>query len=479
MFEEHTSTRGPKSPCERILLWQTGLLIVFSGWAFGGNIPWAPGYLAMLGWLSVIILLIYRFKYQNNSRRILTRYILWMMPVWVSGVLFLWGLKNPALHSTEIGGSMLTWIQLPQNSWMPVNLAPDATWMPWLLLGGIYSTAVAIILIVESRFIVHQLLRIGVLSTAGHALFGFFLMLFESEKMLGVYTVSHPQAFGLFPHPAHWAAYALLWTGVVMALLLKSGIRAFDRSKPVDQILYSACVLLLTASLLAAGPIALWMGWAGLAGCTALASGLLLYNQTTHPRIIMATTLTTLGLVFIVTAMTGTWAAQAYDLSHINPLVNNISSLSPEETKALRRDGWRAFEERPWTGWGQGSTPAALSIYNQVDLTGDHYASPRSDLLQSLIEHGVVGTIVWWLLPITVVGQTLIRRRPAPAYILTAVIVIAAAAMTFGFPLRSPAFLCGFWVITGCCYRMNVLSRKDQSKRNRKRPSISHGIVAN
>lgn len=479
MFEEHTSVRGPRSPCEKLLLWQTGLLIVFSGWAFGGNIPWAHGYLAMLGWLSLIILLIYRFKYQHNSRRILLRYFSWMLPVWASGLLYFWGLLNPALVTTRAGNLTLAWLNPPANPWLPVNINPEAAWLPWLLLGGIYSTAIAIILIVESRFIIHQLLRIGVLSTAIHALFGFFLMLFESEKLLGIFTVSHPHPFGLFPHPAHWAAYSLLWAGVVMALLVNSGVKAFDRTKPADKLAYSGSFVVLTATLLVSAPVVLWLGWLGLVGCTAIISGVFLYHQAGRQTIMLATMLTTLGLCFIVATLAGTWAAHAREATHRNPLVNDLAFLSQDETKALRRDGWRAFEERPWTGWGQGSTPAILSLFNQVDLTGDHYASPRSDLLQSLIEQGVLGTVVWWLLPLAVVGQMLTSRPPPPGYMLGAVMLVAAVIMVFDFPLQSPAFLCGFWVVAGCCYRLNVLSRKEQTKRNRQRTAISKITVTN
>src|SRR5262249_44342486 len=112
-----------------------------------------------------------------------------------------------------------------------------------------------------------------------------------------------------------------------------------------------------------------------------------------------------------------------------------------EDTQAL----WRA---RPWWGWGAGSFRIVYTFQQGIDQSPLYYAYARSDLWQSLAEHGIIGTVAWIAPALGILVRLGLRRRVAAFLIVPLAALAAIAALGLvDFPLQSPAVFFSFWLI--------------------------------
>jgi O-antigen ligase len=126
-------------------------------------------------------------------------------------------------------------------------------------------------------------------------------------------------------------------------------------------------------------------------------------------------------------------------------------------------------EDRLWFGWGMASYPYVFPIYNSqdypnpVDNLQNNYHDAHNDWLQSVAEHGLVGTAVAGLMAL--VPLALLRGRPRPSpfagYLLAGCALIAAYAW-IEFPFGNVAVVLGWWL---CFFTAIGYARLDSGAR--------------
>jgi O-antigen ligase len=135
----------------------------------------------------------------------------------------------------------------------------------------------------------------------------------------------------------------------------------------------------------------------------------------------------------------------------------------------LYRDTWRMARDRIWFGWGTASYPYVFMLYNtqapdRRDRLPKFYHDAHNDWLQSLAEHGVVGTALLGLCGIV----PLLGIRPrqlalsVPSRLLAGCGLILAYAWV-EFPFGNVAVVLCWWLCFFCAAGLARLDAEDGS----------------
>jgi len=135
----------------------------------------------------------------------------------------------------------------------------------------------------------------------------------------------------------------------------------------------------------------------------------------------------------------------------------------------LYRDTWRMARDRLWFGWGMASYPKVFEFYNSQDIGPiDHlpvrYVDAHNDWLQSVAEHGLVGTAVLGLCAL--VPLRALRRRPPrsplPKYLLTGCGIVLLYAWV-EFPFGNTSVVLTWWLLFFAAVRYAELQHASSS----------------
>lgn len=440
MFEEEHPVRGLKSITEGYLLCQLSLMGLFAGWLSNGVLPGASAYLACMGWLSVILIEGHRRHGFGLCARPIIFMLIALTPFWATLVAFLAGFLNPILEPIRMGDVGFYKV-LDVNKWVPAHLLPSEAWMPLLLDGAIYCSALGLLMVALSAAVIRRLLIILCLSAVVISIIGYLQFLTGQDRLFATFR-TESRFFGTFAHEHHYASFAMLWAIVLFGILTHINRRgATERPRKKWSWLLALGWLLLASSVfltgtpLHAGLFLFGMGWCL---CTEASYSIAKKNFGSGIAILL------LGFCAVVCGV----GLPIY--LHMKGV--SLNGVPVEVLLPVWRDSWELVLSRPLFGWGIGSYEAMMLLQQSSDL-GLTLRTPHSDLLHILVEQGFWG-LLFWITPALVLAYLFIiepAKRLLSAHLWVAALMTAVMAAV-SFPLQNPAVLWSLWIIIAAAY---------------------------
>jgi O-antigen ligase len=447
--------------------WHAAILVVAATWGFGGNIHWIRPPLAWWGTLGAALTVV------GLWRRVVQpqpdwRPLLWLAPWAGLAGLVLLGTMNPSTTVTAFFERPIYRPVTPAWSWLPSSARPDLAASELWLLSGLYLTGFNLLINVQRRRVLHQLLLGLVFNGALLAVFGTLQELAGAPGLyFGAQRSPNPTFFASFIYHNHWGPFALLT--MMTALGLAAHSSASDHPGHARRV-----PTLLMAALLLAATIPL----SGSRSCTLLLLVLLVFvgrwlmvrlgdhghRDARSRRWQLA--LTGGALIGAVGGMI--WLSAPVLQARLNKTREQLADwrevggLGGREI--LYRDTWRMARDRPWTGWGLESFETVFVRYNSATSPRDRlqvrFDQAHSDWLQAVAETGFLGTgllLMMAVIPLAAMTPHLRLRDPLTAALGLAITVISGYAMV-EFPFANPAVVLTFWILLFAALRHARLS---------------------
>jgi hypothetical protein len=424
----------------------------------GGNQTAIEGVVAALSLIGMALLIANRENYAGKMWTLGWRALSWMLPAWVVLGTVVVGHFYPAYHLLSQGEDKAYELLPLPSPWLPLGGSIKTEAIETMLVIGIFATGLNALLMANSRLVFARTwamlcLGAGVLAALGLAQFAT-----QADSIVWAIPIQNPKFFSTFPHPAQWCAFALLWLGVAFGLIAWLVRQRGARWLAADGWFFLTAALLLGASIAVAGEPAyrLLAALVGGVGCMVIAW------QTRAERVKAKRSGPGIALLGWAVLGVGLFGV-AMQIAVRNPLDEWIQYAGGTAMhERVLEDTRSMWEARPWFGWGPGSFRVVYSFFQGADQGGQYYAFARSDFWQSLAEHGVIGTIVWWVPALGVVARLAWQRRLASFLIAPAAGLAAIAALaTVDFPLASPVVFFGFWLILFSIARWSEVDREN------------------
>jgi len=476
------------SRLEAAALVHVGAMLLFSGWAYGGNIWWARRWLTVWGLGGGLVLAALACRQPGDAGREARRRAWVLLPWALFSLLALAGCLNPSFRAGVIGGErVLIHDEAAAVRWLPSSADPAATLRELAFFSGAWLAACNLWLAVRGRRALRWLLAGAAASAFALSLFGIFQALAVPSHVLtdgpkagwftGFYlgTELSPQKrfFATFIYNNHWGAFLALWLAVATGLLFWLAGRARRQGRPLGRTPFGA---LLTAALLmgVAAPLSASRSAAALAGAVGavalaalavrLAAARRRAGRAAWPALagLLAT-----ALVFL--AAVG-WLAEDAIRARVR---DTREAFAADRTLLgnrllLYRDTWALAAQKPAFGWGLGSYDKALQLLpgrdrpsaprRQYELS---YADAHSDWLQSLAETGFAGTALLVLMAALPLAR-LPRgawRHPLTGWPLLGCLLVALYAWV-EFPFGNGAVVISFWTVFFAALRHGELQHR-------------------
>jgi hypothetical protein len=437
-----------------------GLIAAIGG---GGTAPWSMGIVVVLGVVGLALTGANQHTFGEKTREFFLRYLFWMLPVWLVTATFLVGRNFPPYRQVNIGPAKI-WelVSLPAG-WMPVSTSIKVAGIGVLLVAGVYATALNALLLCKSRLVFARTWAALVIGAGALAILGLVQFAGHADSLLWVIPMKNARFFASFSHPALWSAFAILWMSAGLGLL---GWLASQRGwnwQSMDGWLILASTVLLAASIVVAGdPLHQMLGAVvGSLGSFVIAWQTVKERRTNQrrgwgksvPVWIIAGLLLAAGAAFLaIKYPTSAWVSyegQTADWPVHDRVVEDVRNM---------------WLQRKWLGWGYNSFPVVYSFFQGADQNDTYRSVARSDFWQSLAEHGIIGTLVWWIPALAIIGRLLFKRRflkflIAPLAGLAAIAILSVV----DFPFQSPAIFFGFWLMLFSLARWVEVDRDDTS----------------
>jgi len=133
---------------------------------------------------------------------------------------------------------------------------------------------------------------------------------------------------------------------------------------------------------------------------------------------------------------------------------SNPCAITLAERKALASDSAELIEMRPIFGWGSASFPNVFAFKQGGDLGSSAWISPCSDLIQKLVEGGLFGLALLFVMPLAFFVRWLARWDfSVSALVMFAACAAVAALSVADYPFQSIAVQSGFWIILMSAFR--------------------------
>lgn len=456
---------------EKAVIFHFAILLVFTSWAFGGQIAWARRVIAIWGGGGVILFLAAcRASHRNDDgTRQAQPALRWLWPlllydlfVGVSGL-------NPSFAEIP-GAGEPTLIMIRSMAWLPSSARPGLTWSELWQFNVIVLSCFNLYLVLHRRRLVRAVLWIIGGNAVALAVFGTFQKLVGSPGLwFGAVTSPNSKFFSTFVYHNHWGAFTVLNTSICLGLLYHLIRRNSDRPFWHTPIPIAALALLLLAASI---PLS------SSRSCTVLMA-LLLFGAFVHliVRIIRhrrnqqrSIALPLAGIMIAAVLAVGAifYLGQEVIAQRAQLTSEQLAAIAKEDTLnsrlTLYRDTWRMALDKPWFGWGLESYAHVFRIYNTQRATElwvwiPFYAEAHNDWLQSLAEVGFVGTALLGALigtPLFSVRWRVVRSA-LPRYLLAGVALVLLYAWV-EFPFANPAVMIVFWAAFYCALRYASLS---------------------
>jgi O-antigen ligase len=458
---------------EVITLLHVGIFVAGATWAFGGNASWVREPLTAWGGLAVLITLSALIA-EGNVSEISLRPILWLWPLILYNVLAVASRFTPGMRELQLGpDTVMAPIAVSQgrpSAAVPAEVLP-ALW----LFDALYLSCFNLVLTVRHRRAYRALLLFLVANAVALAVFGTVQKL-TGQRGIFFGRIVPPQSyfFSTFVYDNHWGAFAILMAAVCLGLAVHYSRHGGGR--PVIQTPapgLGAALLLLVASV----PLS------GSRSCSALI------------LVLLAGAFLSWGAAFIrrrrrrgmpvAGPLIGTVAAAALAAGAVWYVDQDVIAQRFQKTGEqfsemrkvggigsranLYRDTWRMARDRIWFGWGTASYPHVFMLYNtqapdRRDRLPKFYHDAHSDWLQSLAEHGVVGTALLGLcgvVPLLGIRPRLLAVSVPSRLLAGCGLVLAYAWVEF--PFGNVAVVLCWWLCLFCAAGLARLNAEEGS----------------
>lgn len=448
MFEdEHHGQLASESSAEfgfRVLWVGLGLVAAIGG---GGNAPWSLGIVAVLGVVGLALTGANQHTYGEKTGEFFLRYVFWMLPVWLAVATFLIGRNFPPYRQVNLGSSKIWELAPLPASWVPISTSYKVAGIGVLVAAGVYASTISALLLCKSRLVFARTWAVLVICAGALALLGLLQVAGHADQILWMIPMKNTRFFSSFPHPALWSAFAILWMSAGFGLLgWLAGQRGWNWQSTDGWLLLASTALLAMSIGVAGDPlhqilgaivaslgclVIAWQSWQGRRASQKRGLGLSI------PLWIIA------GLAFAGLATFVSVQSPANEWVHYEGQTADwpVHERVVEDTRNM-------WLQRKWLGWGYNSFPVVYSFFQGADQNDTYRSVARSDFWQSLAEHGIIGTLVWWVPALWIVGRLLFKRRLLKFLIpplagLAAMVVLSVV----DFPFACPAVFFGFWLL--------------------------------
>ena len=440
---------------EKTVLVHVTALLLFSSWAFGGNIWWAR--LTLSIWASLSLPLCIAAFFQGRSRgRHARRKLVWLIPPALYAALVVASTFNPSFAEAFIAGTTLlahTGAALP--AW-PSTVSAEQSLDSLGFGAGLYLAAFNLAVLVRSRRALYFLMILICGNALVLAVVGTVQKLSAAGFYFGAATSPNTKFFATFIYYNHWGAFMVLCLATTAGLLFNQA--RHHRGRDLWQSPFSAALVgflfIAISGPLSASRAATVMS----ALLVAVATGHALFRlaaarRRTHRPVWPA--VTTLLVVVTLTVAAVGWLgfrgiSERYHQTQ-EALAQNQSLWG--ERLDVYADTAELVQRQPLFGWGLNSYDIAFQLIRERSIAANrqyenHYATAHNDWLQSLAETGIIGTALLLLtLGVPLAGLT--RRKlghPVVAYPLLGLGIVLLYAL-IEFPFSCGAFLVTFWVL--------------------------------
>nr|WP_267908238.1 O-antigen ligase family protein [Cerasicoccus arenae] len=286
---------------------------------------------------------------------------------------------------------------------------------------------------------------------------------FRWKRILTFLTPAQDNFYSVFPHGHQWAAFALFWMVVSFGVLFYLHHRQSWKSlfSHNSMWLVLGWVVLAWSVYWTGAPVHHFLLGLGI-GLLTLSTGLMIAaNRKGHIGSMLGGGL----LALIGCALSG---GSIYYFASEFTLAQNDVTRAPfgipwEVQTALWRDAWALFEQRPYFGWGIDAFADVLPFHQQIDLGQEYYGSPHSDLLQGLVEYGLVGMALWLIYPLSLMFAfaRMKTHRRLSHYLWGGATLLALLSLVSQ-PLSSPANFVCLWIGLAMAFKWSQAAEQGQ-----------------
>ena len=452
----------PFRPLEWAVLVHVSVLMLLATWGFGSGFGAIRTALAWWGSLSGLIILWFVQDRENRTNGGLGP-LRWLWPLALLDLVTLVACLSPSFRPANFGSeSMLVMVDLP--AWRPSSARPaQAVYELWLF-NALYLSAFNLALVIRQRRALRGLLLLAGANGLALAVFG------TVQKLTGATglffgLVASPQTFffSSFVYHNHWGSFAVLVAAACLGLIWHYARRGEHRSFWQSPALtWLIVVLALAATVPLSGSRACSLLMLALLGGTLLHFITRSIRRRRSYRESIALPIAG-ALAAVVIAAGVVWFVAGESIERRAATTKDqVTSMRAEGTIGTRaiiyRDTWTMARDKLWFGWGTASYPHVFQLYLTlkpgVDRLPIYYADAHSDWLQSVAEHGLVGTTLIGLCALV----PLTRFRPRhfsgalPVYLLAGCGLILLYAWV-EFPFGNAAVVFTWWMAFFCALR--------------------------
>lgn len=454
----------PLSAIEWITLLHVGTLAVGTTWAFGGQADWVRTPIASWASLSGLITAS-ALRNRNGWRHGLLQPLVWLSPLAAFNLITLVACLNPSLREVTVEGERLLALA-GSRPWWPSTARPARALETLWLFDAIWLSAFNLVLVVRRRRALRGLLLVLVANALVLAVFG---TVQELSHATGLYfdavVTRQPRFFASFVYHNHWSAFVLLMAaaGIGLTWHYVRHVRSRDLlHSPIPAGL--AALLLLVATLPLSGSRSGTL--LALALCTAVIGHLVwrVLERRRSYRESVALPVAGIGLALAL-LVSGAWFVGADTIrariAKSREQLDEMREIGGLGDRALLyRNTWRMALDKPWFGWGMASYPHVfLRFYNTRESKADRlpvfYNDAHNDWLQSLAEHGFLGTILLALCAILPLRNVCRDSSigTLSGYLLAGCLLILFYA-TLEFPFGNLAVVLYWWLLFFCAIQL-------------------------
>lgn len=454
-FEKPTSS----TLLVRLVMLHLALMVVFTSWAFGGQAPWARQILVWWGTVGLILFpLACRAARPASGRAHPALRFLWpllLFDLCVGASCF-----NPTFRESMVAGQAALVLNDPPYAWLPSAAVPRLAARELWLFNGIVISAFNLLLVINRRSQLRQMLYLFAGNAVALAVFGTFQKLAGAKGLwFGLVDSPNKRFFSTFIYHNHWGAFTLLNIAVCLALLFHYHRRGGARDTLHSPVFLGAVVTLL---------LALSIPLSASRSCTVLAAGLLavalvhlVWRIVRRRRergassalpiaaIVLAALLAVAGTGYLAR---NSITERALQTSEQIALARAGTAQPDRGRLTLYHDTWRMTQAKPWFGWGLESYGHVFRLFNS-QRSGDwtwipYYAEAHNDWLQALAEVGFVGTsLLALLLLLPLLSFRWGRACPLLSRYLLGGCLLLLAYAWLEFPFVNPAVMLTFATI--------------------------------
>lgn len=452
--------RDTFTPAERLLFGTILLTSLIACWVADPRSFWALGSFLIIGGFCPIILKTHEHSHPFFIDRLWTRFWLLSAPVWLLALQFTGGMVQSPIGQVEIEDHLFTTIK-DVNHWLPVSVATQTTWISVLGFGAIYIVAINLFLVPKSRSFFERLLPWLCLNAVLIAILGYLQNGLDLEHPLFTEGTGQSDFFAFFPYDGHWAAFAVLWSSVCIAMSLLT-TRYSDGKDFIKS----------------SGP------WYLTGGVLLGATGFVV--QARWPAAILLLSFSTMLLTLSVTFLARTKDPNRMSIALLSALVGTISFAGgifrifqvdhyAQASSSLRRAAFEMFRDSPVFGWGMDSFPQLLPFYVDDTLLGTRHDRAMSDFIQIPAEIGIIGC-----LPILILITYLVIRYfrgQHDIHLTNHLLIGCVGCLAFAVvdsPFMSPAVCFSFILIFFTALRWADLSRNKVDEVDTKPDLVTH-----